>query len=177
MASSASASLVCAALSSSGASRAASGCAWPTIARAAATCSIGGGALAQPAASTAAAAATAITMAIFSALATIRGRSSIRMQVLHARIASGRPWSYQSKSRSRLGRKGCSGHAVAMMRLFVLVLLASSLGACDAPDKPQRTRYVVTLDDRSDADRSDTDRSDTDRSPARSEDHRSAAGG
>ncbi len=47
------------------------------------------------------------------------------------------------------------------MRLFVLVLLASSLGACDAPDKPQRTRYVVTLGDRSDADRSDTDRSHT----------------
>lgn len=37
------------------------------------------------------------------------------------------------------------------MRLIVLVLLASSLGACDGPDKPREgTRYVVALDDRSD---------------------------
>jgi C-terminal processing protease CtpA/Prc len=41
---------------------------------------------------------------------------------------------------------------VATMRLVVLVLLASSLGACDAPDtRRQATRYVVALDERPDA--------------------------
>jgi hypothetical protein len=51
------------------------------------------------------------------------------------------------------------------MRLILLILLASSLGACDAPDKSwPATRYVVTLDDRSDADRSGSDRSGSDRS-------------
>jgi hypothetical protein len=55
------------------------------------------------------------------------------------------------------------------MRLIVLVLLASSLGACDGPDKArQNTRYVVMLDDRSGSDtaRSETARAETETSGA-----------
>jgi hypothetical protein len=74
------------------------------------------------------------------------------MQVLQGRIAFGPPWSSQSKSRSRPGRKGCSAHDVATVRLMVLMLLAGSLGACDAPDASrQTTRYVVALDERAGA--------------------------
>jgi hypothetical protein len=41
---------------------------------------------------------------------------------------------------------------VATVRLIVLLLLAGSLAACDAPDAPRPSgRYIVTLDDRSDA--------------------------
>jgi hypothetical protein len=74
------------------------------------------------------------------------------MQVLQSRIAFGTPWSSRSKSRSSVGREGCSTDYVETMRLVVLMVLASLLGACDAPDmRREATRYVVALDDRSDA--------------------------
>lgn len=74
------------------------------------------------------------------------------MQVLQGAHSFGMPWSAQSKPRSSLGREGCSVTVVATVRLIVLVLLAGTLAACDAPNAPRpSTRYIVTLDDRPDA--------------------------